>query len=93
MRAMYGPGRERDQEDHGQARLDHAVDAAFDRAGGADAESEQQHGNRQHDVDRAREQRVDPAAEEAGEHAPPSTPISVEIAVPMMPTSSDTRVP
>ncbi len=75
------------------AGLDRPADAAPDGAGGADAEAEQQDRNRQHDVDQAREQRVDPAAVEAGEQADDARRSTVAMAVPMIPTSSATRVP
>ena len=47
---------------------DGAVHAAVaERAGGGDPDAQQQHGERQHDVDEARQQRVDPAAVVAGQ--------------------------
>ena len=67
-----GPREERDDQDHqGQPGLDGPVEAALlaGRARGDDADREEQQRDRQDDVGHARDQRVDPAAVVAGQHA------------------------
>jgi hypothetical protein len=66
-----GPADDRDHDDHGAQPRPHgtAEAAVAERAGRGDADPEQQHRERQHDVEQPREQRVDPAAEVAGEQA------------------------
>ena len=66
-----GPVDDRDDhDDDGEAGLDEAVEAALRAgAGRRQAEAEEQDREGQHHVDGARQQRVDPAAVEAGQQA------------------------
>ena len=57
------------EDDHGQAGLDEPVDAALDRARRCEPDAQQQDREREQDVEPARDERVGPAAVEAGDQA------------------------
>ena len=74
-----------------QARLDRAAEAAVG-ARDAEADGQHQHREREHDVHRAGEHRVDDPAVVAGDQAD-VTPMTTMNAVAMNATSSETREP